>query len=181
MFHFLDLLSQLVSCWKEKKELYCFTFTTNSPEICLFRKEKIEYIVNFCLSKIKEKMLTKEKQQVLQVLIHDYNIENSILDSICSDTSTSPLSVKPWLASLVMLQNCVSQSRWLYIGWLPCWRHSGRPFTPQLNHLTKQKPSKPFLSDAARASQKLWSDNNRENKVYKSVKEFRKTGIQINM
>ncbi len=68
MFHCLDLLSQPESCEKEKKKrTNCITFTTNSPEFCLIRKEKIEYIVYLCLSKtenktIKIKQKRKEKQ-----------------------------------------------------------------------------------------------------------------------
>lgn len=56
MFHCLDLLSQLGRC--RKKELIFITFTTNSPEFCLIRKEKTEYTVNLCLSK-----QTKRKQR----------------------------------------------------------------------------------------------------------------------
>lgn len=63
MFHCLDLLSQLESCEKKKKGTNCITFTTNSPEFCLIRKEKIEYIVNLCLSKTKTKKKENMKEK----------------------------------------------------------------------------------------------------------------------
>lgn len=61
MFHCLDLLSQLGSCGK--KELIFITFTTNSPEFCLIRKEKTEYTVNLCLSKTNTKKTEKKNNR----------------------------------------------------------------------------------------------------------------------
>lgn len=62
MFHCLDLLSQLGRCGK--KELIFITFTTNSPEFCLIRKEKTEYTVNLCLSKQTKRKQRKKKTTV---------------------------------------------------------------------------------------------------------------------
>jgi len=59
MFHCLDLLSQPESHEKKKKKkkkgTNFNTFTTNSPEFFALSEREIEYIVNLCLSKTKQK------------------------------------------------------------------------------------------------------------------------------
>lgn len=56
-------------------------------------QEKLNTPWNFFFQKTeKESKQKKNRQQILQVLIYDYNIENSILDSVGSGASTRPLS-----------------------------------------------------------------------------------------
>jgi len=51
---------------KKKKGTNCITFSTNSPEFCLIRKEKLEYIVNLCLSKTTKENIKEKKRKKKQ-------------------------------------------------------------------------------------------------------------------
>lgn len=186
MFHCLDLLSQLESCEKEKKkkELIVLHSLLIPLNFALSEKRKLNTLWIFVFEKQKKK-LTKEKEKKNSRFckcLFMITIKKTVFWTPSVPLASSPpLTVIPWLASLVMLQNRTSHSPFCRA--TPCHRQTRSGFSLLIGNLRsswfqfgfEQEPPLERISllvwRSSRASEKHWWPDQTQTENYRDDKK----------